>query len=133
VATTAGDSHEEHGENTEHKSWAGQWSDADKRLFLITFLGGLAANVGLVLVVALAILASRAVAWYVRTAFVNSPPRNIVLMVVLAYFLATVGWHLYRQRHPTKSQLGVRVTGAVAWLPCVLLLLGLLGYLAGLR
>jgi hypothetical protein len=35
------------------------WSQADKRLFLITFLGGLGANVGVVLVVAAGIAFNR--------------------------------------------------------------------------
>jgi ABC-type spermidine/putrescine transport system permease subunit II len=36
-----------------------RWDDADRKLFLITFLGGLSANVGVVLVVAAAIAFDR--------------------------------------------------------------------------
>jgi hypothetical protein len=36
-----------------------RWSEADKRLFLITFLGGLGANIGVVLVVAAGIAFNR--------------------------------------------------------------------------
>jgi len=128
VATTTDDSQEEPGEKkAERKSWAAQWSDADKRLFLITLLGGLAANVGLVIIVALGFLSARGIAWYVRHG--NDIASTYYIYVVVG-ILTGIVWLPLRFKSFRRYRVVSLVIGS---LPTGILLLGLLGYLAGIR
>jgi hypothetical protein len=128
ATTTPDDSQKEQGKNEARRMpWAEQWSGADKRLFLITFLGGLAANVGLVVVVALAVLTARGLAWYFRHA--NGLANNVIFYGVVAILtgVVSVPWVFKSLRRYRAVSL------AIGLLPLAIYLLGLLGYLAGIK
>jgi hypothetical protein len=134
ATTTSGDSQEEHGEHAaESKSRAQKWSDADKRLFQITFLGGLAANLGLVVVLGLAVLSARGVGWYfghvTRKATLAA---NVVYPLSLVYGLAMIVLFRWQRRHRLSRHVNV-IFSILLYLPAELLLLGLLGYAAGIK
>jgi hypothetical protein len=123
---------EQHETSEKHKSWIEQWSDADKRLFLITFVGGLTANVGLVIVLALAYLAARALTWFFRKGFFSTPGFTIFFcgLLVCSAFVIWSTW--YKLNRKTSWRFNV-VLGVAGFLPGGIILLGLLGYAAGIR
>jgi hypothetical protein len=59
MAPTADDSQEEHGAKEVERSFWATFTRADMRLFLVTFAGTVTANIVTVMVVALALIASR--------------------------------------------------------------------------
>jgi hypothetical protein len=62
--------------------WAQPWSAADKCLLMITLLGGLGANAGIVVVLALAVLAAHGLTLFFR-AGTSGKTQSVVLTSLL--------------------------------------------------
>jgi hypothetical protein len=126
ATATPDDGQAQHGERLIRRLlWPEKWSDADKRLLAITFVGGLAANVGLVVVLAVGFFAARAVRWYVRADATTSFAASMVLVAALFAGAMTLGFSKSRRW---------RIAALVAlFLSPIILVLGFIGYAAGLR
>jgi hypothetical protein len=105
---------------TENGSGNDGWSQADKRLFLITFLGGLAANVGVVLIIAAAIATDRSLR--------SGEPRWVPLVTLVSIGLSAFAGGM------GLAHINPNLKGGWVWLIFAggYVLLCLLGYAAGI-
>jgi hypothetical protein len=131
ATTTPDDSQEEHTEQETEVSvevWAEQDNTVSEHrdLFMFTFLGGLAANVGLVVVLALAFLVDRGIAW----SFLHGNVWEIFPIGGVFAYLAGRG--IVGLFTPPRSRVALCIY-VITVLPVAILALGALGYLAGIR
>jgi uncharacterized membrane protein len=105
----------------------GSWSEADRRMLMITIAGGLAANVGTVLIVGLAIV----VLHYVRSG--PQAPGGPWAVIGVAFVLSGLGgaWLNASSQNPHRQRW---VAGLVWTLPVVIVaFLVLVGLAAGVK
>jgi hypothetical protein len=100
------------------RRWASFWRmrEDDRRLLFITFIGGLAANIGLVIIVGLGLVMARLIHRYPQA--------------VLYLGIVTAGMIILVVAVPVVSR---AFTFALAVLLATILFLGLVGYAAGIR
>lgn len=122
ATTTADDSHEEAAKERQ-PSFLGSFSQADLRLFLITFAGTVTANVLTVMVVAVAIILARPQ--------ISEPPNATDVLVFLLCAISGIGFLpflvLFVRDKRAKGKISPREDVLIL---VVLTLLGLLGTLA---
>jgi hypothetical protein len=123
-------------EETEQRAWWAQsWSAADKRLLMITLLGGLGANAGIVVVLALAVITAHGLALFFRTGM-SGNTQSVVLTIVLladgAYFYL-LSLPLRRFKSGAKRKHVILMVQVWALSQLAVLGLGAIGYAAGVR
>jgi hypothetical protein len=103
------------------------WSDADRRMLLITLMGTIAANIGTVLLVAIAIVLDRFLTKHPNLKGSNFAfwfPASVIL------YTAIVGW-LYYQRRQKGLDIGETIFFWIFSVVWVILIVALIGYAAG--
>lgn len=136
MATPPHDIHEEPAEEREHSFWA-SFSQADLRLFLLTFAGTVAANVVTVVVVAVALILA-------RPPLSERPTPYSVLIFLAVVVFGTLGVYVTltsfrRSRRRTRdpatlpTEALMLLTGLALGLLTLVFLLTLLGYAVGVK
>jgi hypothetical protein len=112
--------------------WAQPWSGAEKRLLMITLLGGLGAGLGIVIVLALAVLVAHGLTWFFRNSMEATLPGAFAYLTVSLYLVAMIRLLVYSRTRKASKRIALAVNiNAVGGL--LVLLLGVIGYLAGIR
>lgn len=106
------------------------WSEADRRILLITVAGGLAANLGTVLLIGCAVLLDKLLASYPGIA-----TKGYVLPAVIILAINAAIWLAYFRNPARKrsSSRGDRVASVGAILFNLVALLVIVGYVAGVK